>query len=115
MNHHPFLKANMTTDEAIKSLADKYTTPLPTVEMVRANTALVPTATPSKLDELVSALTDIPKQVDDAATQALTRLTAARDRANAGIGKVNDIAVKIEQTAQDIEAFTSKLTNHPPA
>lgn len=68
----------------------------------------------STLDELVAALTDIPKQVDDAATQALTRLTGARDRAHDGIGKVNDIAAKIEKTAADIDNFTNRLTNSPP-
>jgi uncharacterized phage infection (PIP) family protein YhgE len=68
----------------------------------------------SKLNELAAALNDIPKQVEAAADQAITRLTAAKTSAFSGIDKIHGIADSIEQSAKEIEDFTNQLTNGAP-
>jgi hypothetical protein len=120
--------AQTAAQEMAKRIADKYiadpkappTAPLVSSADVPSSVSPAPAAPQqaprrmSKLNELAAALTDIPKQVEEAADKALTRLTSARQSALGGIDKIHTIADGIEQSAKDIENFTNQLTNGGP-
>ena len=68
----------------------------------------------SALNRLASALNDIPKQVEADAEDALARLTGAQEKAAQATGKIRNVAVNIEETAQAIEDFANQITNGGP-
>ena len=68
----------------------------------------------SKLSELARSVNDCHKVVEDEAHRALARVQSARDKAVAGIAKIDGISDSIEKSAADIENFTNQITNGGP-
>lgn len=68
----------------------------------------------SKLSELAGSVAAVKADIEKTAEKAHDRIFAARDKAKAGISKIDGVAAEIEKHASEIEDFTNQITNGGP-